>query len=244
MCITKKDYFPNRGANLKYGEYFINNDPGIGSGIPINYDYEGKAELRNLSLKRGDLVYVRFRDSYNRWSPARPVQFNYKEIIGAEYSIKQIKGDSVYPRQMIVEPLLNSSSLFSVYQTGIDRTPFGKENYVYVRVQTSDKIYSPWRKEYVTVPFVSINDIENNDNFKIYPNPFSSSFNIEINPYYKKARLEITNILGQKVFVMDNINPDFNNTVTIQPNGLEPGIYNCTLFSGNGKTGFKKLIKY
>jgi len=243
MCITKKEYFPNQGATLKYSEYFINQDPGIGKATPITYDSEGKVILKSLPVIRGDRVYVRFRDSYNRWSPARPMQFNFKEIDRAEYSLKQYLGDTIYPKPMVVNPTNLSSSIYTIQPTLIDRSLLLAKNYVYVRFQTKEKFYSPWYREQL---ITSIPGIKTDEDLTIYPNPFKESFFIEFQTRsgLKSVRTEISDITGRILIIHDEkSNSQGLNRIAVDAVKLPPGIYFCSLYLDGMRTDFTKIMK-
>jgi hypothetical protein len=99
---------PYVAKTLTGAEYFIDTDPGEGSGIPIpaadgsldesaEYLLKEGAESSELSLGSHSL-YVRVKDSYNVWSTPRKVNFNvikaspYKTLDTAEYFIDSDPG--------------------------------------------------------------------------------------------------------------------------------------------------------
>jgi len=71
-----KNYQENRNSTIVAGEYFINSDPGVGNGIPIKIDAFGKATIKHVDIQKGDVIFVRYKDSYGRWSPAYSVEYN------------------------------------------------------------------------------------------------------------------------------------------------------------------------
>lgn len=142
-CIQRRDYFTNSQATLQYGEYFINNDPGRGNGTPISFN-NGVADITNLKLKRGDKVYFRIRDSFNRWSPARPAKFNFKDMHKAEYYIQLAGGGTTSPESMTLIAPDDSSSIFEAIKNSI---PWNDGDTVYVRFQTKDRFYSKWQMQ-------------------------------------------------------------------------------------------------
>ena len=100
-CIRKKEIFTNHGATLQYGEYYINTDPGKGNGTAIDFS-SGTADITNLNLRRGDKIFTRVKDSFNRWSQSRVVTFNFKDMYKAEYRIKLGTGGYTNPELMIL----------------------------------------------------------------------------------------------------------------------------------------------
>jgi hypothetical protein len=94
---------PNR--TIIGAEYFIDQDPGIGQGTPLNVETGGKiiAEISEPNLPKGfHRLYIRYRDSAHKWGlyEARlfymdeipPVSGINRTIIGAEYFIDQDPG--------------------------------------------------------------------------------------------------------------------------------------------------------
>ena len=146
--IQRQEYFTNSQATLQYGEYFIDNDPGKGNGTPINFN-NGIAELTNPKLKRGDKIYFRIKDSFNRWSPSRPVQFDFKDMHKAEYYIHLAGGGTTSPEPMTLIASDDSSSIFEAIKNNI---PWNDGDTVYVRYQTKERFYSKWLMQTGIVP--------------------------------------------------------------------------------------------
>lgn len=67
-AILNQIPYPNSGSTLVYGEYYINDDPGIGSATPVTIGAMGVMNLPNLNLNPGDLIGFRVKDSFGRWS--------------------------------------------------------------------------------------------------------------------------------------------------------------------------------
>lgn len=82
---------------------------------------------------------------------------------------------------------------------------------------------------------LSDNNFENN-NFKISPNPFSSTFDINSNQLIKSY--QVVDLLGKKI-ITTNSKQDLNSKTEV----LKNGIYLLELTFDNGKTGIVKLIK-
>ena len=74
--IIYKKPLPNKGATLVSAEYFINHDPGIGKGKPATIDLYGNVSFSIDSLQENDVVYLRIKDSYGRWSDAKMIQYH------------------------------------------------------------------------------------------------------------------------------------------------------------------------
>lgn len=146
-CILRKEYFSNSGANLVYAEYFINADPSRGNGTPIAINPDGTINLNDPLLKRGDKVYFRLKDSYNRWSDARPVKFRFKDMYRAEYYIKYNGGGQTSPATMAFNPANDSSSIFTTIRRDVSAS---NGDVVFVRAQTTERFFSEWNSTVVT----------------------------------------------------------------------------------------------
>lgn len=221
-CIMRKEYFSNSGATLSYWECFINIDPGLGNGIPITFQ-NGIANINGLDLIRGDRVNVRIKDSYNRWSPARPVQFNFKEIEKAEYYIQYGAGGSSTINNMNLSPYNPYSSTYIANAYNIDDHPFDT---AVIRFQTKDKFYSLWVKR--RVDNVGIEEKPFNPfHFVNYPNPFleRTTFSFEI-PDKSNVNLRIIDVTGklEQIIVNDELTKGVHE-INYDGFGLAPGIY-------------------
>ncbi len=67
-----------RGQSITQGEYFINTDPGPGSGNPIDVGTPNPEDSVSFSpggLVPGDIVYVRFKSSTGSWSGSRAIPY-------------------------------------------------------------------------------------------------------------------------------------------------------------------------
>jgi len=237
--ILRKSYFENRGSTLQYGEYFINTDPGQGNGQQVTFQ-NGTTDINGLNIKRGDKVYVRIKDNLNRWSPSRPVTFNFKEIDKAEYYIKYGSGGSSNTQLINLSPYNQYSC---VYTANTNDIPKNNSDTAYVRFQTKDKFYSQWAKG---VDYDGINDIENNGyQLTNYPNPFAE-------------RTTISFYLPERAFVCIKIIGMFGNTyqnivnenkypgkyeIVFDASGLPQGIYYCQLMVNNQVSSIKLLIQ-
>lgn len=144
--ITRKDFFTNPGATLVYGEYYINTDPGRGNGTPINFS-SGTADFTPLNLRRGDKIFTRVKDSFNRWSQSREVTFNYIDMHKAEYRIKR-SGGYLNPENMILSALNDTSFFFYAYAYDF---PLQPNDSIEVRYQRADGFYSKWGNEFSIV---------------------------------------------------------------------------------------------
>jgi hypothetical protein len=70
---------------------------------------------------------------------------------------------------------------------------------------------------------LSADYFENQELFRVYPNPTNGFLNIRINNYVGKATIQIVDINGR--LVSENKNEDFNIEKSLNLNNLQSGIY-------------------
>ncbi|CAM4017215.1 MULTISPECIES: zinc-dependent metalloprotease [Flavobacterium] len=105
-------------------------------------------------------------------------------------------------------------------------------NYAY-NTEPNGTIYTP--------STLSGSDFDNDNNFSIYPNPFNTSFTIELNNESSTTTVIVSTLLGQEVF-----NRTFNNSaneINIDLNTLSKGIYLVKIIDDKGTMKTKKVIK-
>ncbi|MBA4311523.1 MAG: hypothetical protein C0417_02725 [Chlorobiaceae bacterium] len=148
QCILRKEYFSNSGANLVYAEYFINTDPGRGNGTSITVAGDSTINLSDIPLKRGDKVYFRLKDSFDRWSDARPAKFQFKDMYRAEYYVKYYGGGQTSPTTIAFNAPNDSTSIFTTIQKQI---AVNNGDMIFVRAQTTERLYSGWDSTVVSI---------------------------------------------------------------------------------------------
>ena len=89
----------------------------------------------------------------------------------------------------------------------------------------------------------SISGIEklqsDNNNLKIYPNPFNSTTTLQLQYEMKNGNISIYNIIGKKVKQLDNLN---GNEIIISREGLSTGMYFFRVVDGNSIIGQGKML--
>ena len=245
--IVRKEYFTNSGASLSYGEYFINTDPGRGNGTPVTIEPDGTINLYNMPLKRGDKVYFRVQDSFNRWCErSRAAPFNFKDITKADYYIKRVGGIVEPTVSMLMSAVNDSSSIFVAHK---DSTPARSRDTIFVRFQTLDRFYSKWSSKIVPdSPWVDVKDITSEIpvNYGLsqnFPNPFNPSTTIKYAlPQASHISLSVFNTLGQRVtLLVDGRQEVGYHEVNFDASGLTSGVYFYRLQAGDF-VETKKLI--
>jgi extracellular elastinolytic metalloproteinase len=87
---------------------------------------------------------------------------------------------------------------------------------------------------------LSVNYFENQELFRVYPNPTNGFLNIRINNYVGKANIQIIDINGR--IVEEFSNEDFNVEKSLNLNNLQSGIYVLKV-SGDEMNFTQKIIK-
>jgi hypothetical protein len=238
--IVRKPYFENRGSTLQYGEYFINIDPGQSNGQQVTFQ-NGITNINGLNIKRGDKIYVRIKDNLNRWSPSRPVTFNFKEIDKAEYYIKYGSGGSSNAQMINMSPYNQYSCVYTANANDIPKNNFDT---AFIRFQAKDKFYSPWANK--RIDNVGINEISN-DFYQLtnYPNPFSERTTISFSiPERAYVSIKIIGMLGDTYqnIVNENKYPG-KYEIVFNASGLPQGLYYCQLMVNNQVSCVKLLIQ-
>jgi len=238
-CIVRREYFNNSGASLVYGEYFINTDPGRGNGTPITIEPGGTINLYNMPLKRGDKVYFRVKDSFNRWSEhSKATTFNFKDMYKAEYYIKYKNGGQSTPSLMHISTPSDSSSIFLATKDGISYNNFDT---VLVRFQTSDMFYSKWMSSIVNMPpplpvtstsALHFGDVVRYDT--IYQN--ISIWNNSINPLIINSVTKSTSSFETETILPDTLfqNDTTNMTVLFSPQRFDSLFTDTLVINSNG----------
>jgi len=130
--------WPNSGASLVYAEYYINEDPGYENGIPLTIT-NGTVNMNNLPLHNNDKVFVRVKDSFDRWSASSAISYKFKGMSKAQFKVGK-NGTalpmSLYPPQDSTCSWLATKENLTVNQT----------DSVFVRFQSEDGIYSAWKR--------------------------------------------------------------------------------------------------
>jgi len=87
--------------------------------------------------------------------------------------------------------------------------------------------------------YVGIDDI-NNSNYKIYPNPTNSIFNIEVEGNNEKIKVEIYDMTGRIVITTNNY---VSQNITLNVNNLQTGHYIVKIINESGKVTSMKMVK-
>lgn len=228
--ILRKPYFENRGGILQYGEYFVNSDPGQGLAEEVIIQ-NGAMNIysQQLNIQRGDKIYVRVKDNLNRWSPARPVTFNFKHIDRAEYYIKNQSGGTSVTQLMALSPF---NPYTCVYTGTVNDVMAGHLDTACVRYQTFDKFYSKWFEKTIHLDPGAIYEADRNAfNLSAFPNPFSSgttlSFTIQERAF---VVIELIGITGNTIhpILAEEMHPG-KYEIDINSFPYAEGLYLCKL---------------
>ena len=131
------------GAALAGGEYFINTDPGKGNGIPLTF-LSGVTHIDSLILHHGDILYVRAKDSFNRWGPPKALKYHFKDMQNAAYKIKLASnGTTTLPQPMTLFPAPDSTCTWIATKNALT---WHTNDTIWVRFQDIDGFYTNWRR--------------------------------------------------------------------------------------------------
>lgn len=117
-------------------------------------------------------------------------------------------------------------SCIRVEVTGIDCPYSGHGGYAYFDAQCASTVVN------------SIHSLSNTANFKLYPNPSSGNFNIDVSPAINNGELELRNVLGQAVHKQQV--KQGNNQITTQ--NLAKGIYTYSILQNKELINAGKLV--
>ncbi|MDI6766193.1 MAG: T9SS type A sorting domain-containing protein, partial [Bacteroidota bacterium] len=138
-AIRSKKPFSNPSSKLVAAEYFIDNDPGEGSGNPVPGEYDSQV-VHIEHEHRGSLgraLYLRFKDSNEAWGPARSILVrdtllnSGSHLVAEEYFIN-------------VDPGIGNGNLFSIGNAEsiyVPHIPVTRNDHIYLRVKDN---YGRW----------------------------------------------------------------------------------------------------
>jgi hypothetical protein len=89
------------------------------------------------------------------------------------------------------------------------------------------------------------NDLAQNENLNVYPNPFSGTLTIDCENVNNQSSVEIkvTDLTGSTIYSETKYDTQFNPKVRVDLSGIKPGIYLASLTDSNLKTITKRIIK-
>jgi hypothetical protein len=235
---------PLRGAEIAGGEYFTGADPSAGKGTPISIGPSGAVALDSLKLKRDDIVYLRVKDSFGRWSAATGVRYTYRAIRAAQYYIKQSNGVNTATADMSIVLQTTPSPFYSAMSGVIPSTT--NRDTVFVRYQSEDYIWSSWFKTEGTVVSVDDRPTEIPKEYALYqnyPNPFNPTSIIRYDlPKSSFVTLKVYDVLGTEVSTLVNERQEPGvHQMSWQASGFASGVYFYRLQAGSF-VETKKLI--
>jgi|GEM_PF-2720451 len=134
---------PTSGSSLQAVEYFVNTDPGQGDGIPLTIS-AGAVNINGLVLHKNDVLYVRAKDSYNRWGPPRAWKYKFKDFQQAAYKVKlESNGSTTMPLPMQLNAPPDSTCGWQGIKNSL---AWHANDTVLVRFQDMDGFYTSWKR--------------------------------------------------------------------------------------------------
>ncbi len=227
------------------GEYFFDNDPGIGkgtniSGINISDNISLLSQISAGSLSPGfHNLFVRVKDNSNNWSlyegrivyvqPDKPSN-TIVPITKGEYFFNTDPGVG---KGFPLTAFTKANNISIIQEFSISDIPTGT-NHLFVRTMDSFGVWSMYIANPVPLVINSVNDIPD-DGISIYPNPVKSEFRIDGIENLKS--LDIIDLTG-KVYLSKNL----VSKESVNVENLQKGIYFVRINIGN-EIIKKKMIK-
>jgi hypothetical protein len=87
---------------------------------------------------------------------------------------------------------------------------------------------------------LSVNYFQNEELFRVYPNPTNGLLNVRINNYIGKVTIQVIDINGR--IVNEYVNEDFNTEKSLNLNSLQSGMYILKV-SGDSLNFTQKIMK-
>ena len=223
------------GATLSGAEYFINTDPGIGNGTSSSVGSNGGITISSPPLSRGDILYLRVKDSFGRWSPPRAVKYDFRNIVDAQYYIKYSNGTMTASTEMSLNDSLPNYPVFVATSASIPALT--SSDTVYVRVQSDNSFWSQWTAYPGIVTAVHEEATIIPKEFKLYqayPNPFNPTTTIIYDlPRKTHVLLAVYDVLGRNVKTLVNGDKAAGSyRITLDANNLPIGVYFYRLEAG------------
>jgi hypothetical protein len=107
---------------------------------------------------------------------------------------------------------------------------------IYNKCLTSDEV-----RDIYTENFVSINELNSNENFTIYPNPSDGLFTIKLASNSKAQVIEVYDVVGK--LISTTLISSSSNELQLNVNSID-GVYFVKILDGsNNQIGCKKVIK-
>lgn len=240
-------FAPNAQNNIVLGEYFINEDPGVGMANTFSIDLQGEdieqqftAQILETTPLGYHKLYGRTKDSQGNWS--HTFRKNIEVYLNPDTNVVQIEyffdDDLEFGNNTIVnlsEPNLEGTWSFNVpYPEGVYNS-VEEIDVLFVRVKDSNLKWS------ITTTLDEVSVLSINDNLhktvKVNPNPFINTINLEVGNSSVLQNIIVYDITGKVVFMSNT------NLKQLDLGHLEKGIYILNLSTEKEKARFKIVKK-
>ncbi len=233
----------NVNAQIVYTD--INPDSTFKSGGSIDFNNDGTTELstRNGSYFDGPFYFLPNGNATSGWDIPKSLSAN--TVIGTTSNWDQYASDCSMDSWGAGTPFPLNQDAFM----GIKFTVSGNTHYGWVRIMWDgtnfiykDFAYESTAKRAIkagdTGSTTGVNNIEENKNINIYPNPAKDRIIINNNTLSINSKIIIINSLGEIVKEM----ADLKNTKSLDVSTLKAGIYTITIFENDEIIGYNKLM--
>ncbi len=163
---------------------------------------------------------------------------------GAWYSVNGSAGPIPATNKVLIAQITTDGVLcFSLNVQLRNQTTLAVEQFVADSITTGSEIYFP-TLNFCSTNFLSVNEVQNNPSFSIYPNPVSEETNVVVNvpEGRQKVTFNLSDILGQVVKLVDLGTLSGESVHKLNLSDVSPGIYFLQL-NINGQEITRKIVK-
>ncbi len=93
-----------------------------------------------------------------------------------------------------------------------------------------------------TISSLGIKDISDKNKIRVYPNPATDKFTIDLSKSYTNVSVQITNAIGQAVYIKEKLKTAAK--IPVRINGISSGIYFVQVYSENKLIAVLKINKH
>lgn len=235
-------------------EYFFDTDPGIGNGTAIstgaaNDSIAISSTINSTGLSLGfHKLFIRAKNESNVWSlyEARnfyigdTVQASSAQIVSAEYFFDTDPGQG---NGFAVSPTFSPNDSIDIISSASSAGLASGTHYMYVRVKDQLGNWSQPLGDTLYIGFVGINELANNPDITMQPNPSNGNAVLSYLLKTANAQLQINDANGKLIYQESIVGNKGTKQIDISKNGN--GIFFWQIVSDNKpvSTGKMAVIK-